>query len=91
MLLHINGKNNNTVQSENSMCSNDIQNIQAQEVKIEKDNPKISDKYTLSDDDLIEYMYQHVQFDEIPFDVDPLYDHRQIYLHDMSHIEYGLL
>ena len=33
----------------------------------------------LSNDDLIEYMYQHVQFDEIPFDSDPLYDHRQIY------------
>ena len=24
----------------------------------------------LSNDDLIEYMYQHVQFDEIPFDSD---------------------
>ena len=88
MLLHINHKNNNKVQSENSKCSNDIQNVQAQEVKIER--PKISDEQTLSDHNLIEYMYQHVQFDEIPFDVDPLYDHRQIYSHDMSHIEYGL-
>ena len=44
----------------------------------------------LSNEDLVEYMYQHVQFDEIPFDSDPLYDHRQIYSHDTSHIEYGL-
>ena len=44
----------------------------------------------LSNDDLIEYMYQHVQFDEIPFDSDPLYDHRQIYSHETAHIEYGL-
>ena len=82
-------KTTDKVQSENSKYSNDIQNVQAQEVKTEKDKPKISGEHTLSDDDLIEYMYQHVQFDEIPFD-DPLYDHRQIYSHDMSHIEYGL-
>ena len=44
----------------------------------------------LSNDDLIEYMYQHVQFDEIPFDSDPLYDHRQIYSHETAHIEYSL-
>ena len=35
-------------------------------------------------------MYQHVQFDEIPFDSDPLYDHRQIYSHETAHLEYGL-
>ena len=44
----------------------------------------------LSSDDLIEYMYQHVQFDKILFDSDPLYDHRQIYSHETAHIEYGL-
>ena len=44
----------------------------------------------LSNDDLIEYVYQHVQFDEIPFDSDPLYDHRQIYSHETARIEYGL-
>ena len=90
MLLHINGDNNKMIQSENSKCSNDVQNVQTQEVKIEQDKPKISDEHTLSDHHLIEYMYQHVQFDEIPFDTDPLYHHRQIYSHDMSHIEYGL-
>ena len=35
-------------------------------------------------------MYNHVVFDEIPFEMDPLYDHRQIYSHEMAHIEYGL-
>ena len=35
-------------------------------------------------------MYQHVQFDEILFDSDPLYDHRQIYSHETSHIKYSL-
>ena len=35
-------------------------------------------------------MYQYVQFDKIPFDSDPLYDHRQIYSHEIAHIKYGL-
>ena len=90
MLLHTNSKKTDKVQSENSKYANDIQNIQAQELKTEKEMPKISGTHTLSDGDLIEYMYQHVQFNKIPFDDDPLYDHRQIYSHDMSHIEYGL-
>ena len=89
MLLHTNSKKTNKVQSENSKYDNDIQNIQAQELKTEKEIPKISGMHTLSDGDLIEYMYQHVQFNKISFDDDPLYDHRKIYSHDMSHIEYG--
>ena len=44
----------------------------------------------LSNDNLIEYIYQYVQFDKIPFDRDPLYDHRQIYSHEIAHIKYGL-
>ena len=44
----------------------------------------------LSNDDLSEYMYQHVQFDEISFDSDLLYDHRQIYSHETDHLDYGL-
>ena len=63
-------------------------------MKIQKERenklPKCKEKHVLSNDDLIEYMYQHVQFDEIPFDSDPLYDHRQIYLYKTVHIEYGL-
>ena len=56
----------------------------------EKKPPKTKEQHVLSNDDLIEYMYQHVQFDEIPFDSDPLYDHRQIYSHETAHIEYSL-
>ena len=56
----------------------------------EKKPPKTKEQHVLSNDDLIEYMYQHVQFDEIPFHSDPLYDHRQIYSHETAHIEYGL-
>ena len=44
----------------------------------------------LPDEELIEYMYQHVQFDEMPFETDKLYDHHQIYTHDTAHIKYGL-
>ena len=44
----------------------------------------------MNDDDLYENMFNHVAFDEIPFEKDPLYDHRQIYTHEMSNIEYGL-
>ena len=40
--------------------------------------------------DLIDYMYQHVQFDEIPFYHDPLYDHRQIYTHENAFIPFGI-
>ena len=35
-------------------------------------------------------MFNHVAFDEIPYDKDPLYDHREIYTHETSNIEYGL-
>ena len=48
------------------------------------------EQHVLPNDDLTEYMYQHVQFDKMPFDSDPLYDHRQIYSHETAHIEYGL-
>ena len=41
---------------------------------------------TLDQADLLEYMYQHVQFDEIPFANDPLYDHRQIYTHENTYM-----
>ena len=40
--------------------------------------------------DLLDYMYKHVQFDEIPFTSDPLYDHRQIYTHETSYMPYGI-
>ena len=40
--------------------------------------------------DLLEYMYQHVQFDEIPFANDPLYDHRQIYTHENTYMPFGI-
>ena len=89
MLLHTNSEKTNKVHSKNSEYNNDIQNVQAQEFETEKEMLKIPGEHTLSDGDLIEYMYQHVQFDEKPFEDDPLYDHRQIYSHDMSHIEYG--
>ena len=57
---------------------------------IEYKLPEQKQQHVLSNDDLIEYMYQHVQFDEIPFDSDPLYDHRQIYSHETAQIEYSL-
>ena len=41
---------------------------------------------TLDQADLLDYMHQHVQFDEIPFSHDPLYDHRQIYSHENAYI-----
>ena len=40
--------------------------------------------------DLLDYMYQHVQFDEIPFSHDPLYDHRHIYTHDNAYMPFGI-
>ena len=49
-----------------------------------------SENKSIPQEDLINYMYKHIQFDEIPFESDPLYDHRQIYSHDMLHIPYGL-
>ena len=45
---------------------------------------------TLDHADLLDYMYQHVQFDEIPFSHDPLYDHRQIYTHENAFMPFGL-
>ena len=90
MLLHTSSENVDKVQSENSEYDNNTKTIAAQELEIGKEMPKQLNTHTLLDGDLVEYMYQHVQFDEIPFDNDPFYDHRQIYSHDMSHIEYGL-
>ena len=45
---------------------------------------------TLDQADLLDYMYQHVQFDEIPFTNDPLYDHRQIYTHENAYMPFGI-
>ena len=45
---------------------------------------------TLDHADLLDYMYQHVQFDEIPFSHDPLYDHRQIYTHENAFMPFGI-
>ena len=45
---------------------------------------------TLDQADLLDYMYQHVQFDEIPFVNDPLYDHRQIYTHENAYMPFGI-
>ena len=90
MLLHTISENADKIQSENSEYDNNIKTIVVQELEIGKEMPKWLKMHALSNGDLVEYMYQHVQFDEIPFDSDPLYDHRQIYSHDMSHIEYGL-
>ena len=55
----------------------------------ETDNSSANKAY-MDQAELLDYMYQHVQFDEIPFVNDPLYDHRQIYSHDTSYILYGL-
>ena len=49
-----------------------------------------SSTHTLDHADLLDYMYQHVQFDEIPFSHDPLYDHRQIYIHENAFIPFGI-
>ena len=45
---------------------------------------------TLDHADLLDYMYQHVQFDEIPFSHDHLYDHRQIYTHENAFMPFGI-
>ena len=49
-----------------------------------------ADKAHVNQAELLDYMYQHVQFDEIPFVNEPLYDHRQIYSHETSFMPYGL-
>ena len=49
-----------------------------------------SSVHTLDHADLLDYMYQHVQFDEIPFSHDPLYDHRQIYTHENAFMPFGI-
>ena len=49
-----------------------------------------SSAHTLDHADLLDYMYQHVQFDEIPFSHDPLYDHRQIYTHENAFMPFGI-
>ena len=49
-----------------------------------------SSAYMLDHADLLDYMYQHVQFDEIPFSQDPLYDHRQIYTHENAFMPFGI-
>ena len=59
---------------------------ESRKTKEEKD----CEQSNMNDDDLYEYMFNHVAFDEIPYEKDPLYDHREIYTHDTSNIEYGL-
>ena len=58
--------------------------------KTEKEPPKEKIQSALTHEELIEYMYQHIQFDEMPFESNPLYDQRQIYTQETAHIEYGL-
>ena len=68
-----------------------VVNTQTKNVhKTEKELPKEKTQSELTHEELIEYMYQHIQFDEIPFESNPLYDHWQIYTHETAHIEYGL-
>ena len=83
-LLQTNGAGNQMKQTENTeiQCENTK--------KIENEPPKDKVQSALTHEELIEYMYQHIQFDEMPFDNDPLCDHRQIYTHETAHIEYGL-
>ena len=54
------------------------------------DSSNTKDQNTVDQADLLDYMYKHVQFDEIPFTSDPLYDHHQIYTHETSYIPYGI-
>ena len=56
----------------------------------EKADISLATKAHVDQAELLDYMYQHVQFDEIPFVHDPLYDHHQIYSHDTSYIPFGL-
>ena len=77
-------------QEENIENKNTEEIIYSQTKDIEYKLPEQREEHVLSNDNIIEYMYQHVQFDKIPFDSDPLYDHRQVYCHETAHIEYGL-
>ena len=77
-------------QEENIENQNTEEIIYTQTQETEYKLPEVNKQHVLSNDNLIEHMYQHVQFDEILFDRDPLYDHRQIYLHETAHIEYSL-
>ena len=50
---------------------------QAEESKIQSQKTREKKDYeqsNMNDDDLYEYMFNHVAFDEIPYDKDPLYD-----------------
>ena len=60
--------------------------MKSQNIREKKDH----EQSIMTDDDLYEYMFNHVAFDEIPYGKDPLYDHREIYTHETSNIEYGL-
>ena len=51
---------------------------------------KTEGECSVDQEDLLDYMYKHVQFDEIPHVHDPLYDHRQIYTHETSYMPYGI-
>ena len=53
-------------------------------------NSSTNDMEHIDQADLLDYMYKHVQFDEIPFTSDPLYDHHQIYTHETSYMPYGI-
>ena len=77
-------------QDKNCINENTTEIIYTQTQETEYKPPKCKEQQVLSNSDLIECMYQHVQVDEIPFDSHPLYDHRQIYSHETVHIEYGL-
>ena len=89
-MLHTGTMTKDKLQNENSVHENMAEIIYTQAQDREYEPPKSAEQHVLSNDDLIEYMYQHVQFDEILFDSDPLYDHRQIYSYEIAHIEYGL-
>ena len=56
----------------------------------EKADISLAMKAHVDQAELLDYMYQHVQFDKIPFVHNPLYDHHQIYSHDTSYIPFGL-
>ena len=77
-------------QKENIENKNTAEIIYTQTQNNKHKLPEQKEQHVLSNDDLIEYMYQHVQFDKIPFDSDPLYVHRQIYSHETAHIKYSL-
>ena len=69
------------------------ENIQKSNTSVTKETnipPTAKVQSVLKHEELIEYMYHNIRFEEMPFHTDPLYDHRQIYTHDTAHIEYGL-